>query len=187
MLLSTLGQAKVNEMANYKQEVTKAMEMLAAQPNVLFLGQTVLYPGSILSDTLRDIPMSKKLELPVAEEMQLGMSIGLALDGYLPISIYPRIDFLLLACNQLSNHLDVLEEMSHREWRAKVIIRTIIGSGTTFDSGLQHSRNHTEVFKALLKNVEVVRLDHPTKVVPAYKRALESDKSTLMIEEARLY
>ena len=172
---------------NYKDEITKAMNMLAAQPNTLFLGQTVVYPGSILSDTLEGVPMSKRLELPVAEEMQLGLSIGLALDGYLPISIYPRIDFLLLAINQLSNHLDVLEEMSHGEWRAKIIIRTIIGSNIPFESGPQHSRDHTDVFRTLLKNVEVVKLDHTLKVQPAYKHALESDKSTLLVEEARLY
>ena len=177
----------MDKILSYKQEVTRAMNLLAIQPGVLFLGQTVIYPGSIMSETLKDVPAEKRLELPVAEEMQLGMSIGLALDGYLPISVYPRIDFLLLAINQLSNHLDILEEMTHGEWVAKVIIRTIIGSGTTFMSGPQHSRDHTDVFKTLLKNTEVVRLDHVTKVVPGYKRALESNKSTLLIEEARLY
>lgn len=171
----------------YKEEVTRAMTLLAEQPSVLFLGQTVVYPGSVISDTLEGVPMSKRLELPVAEEMQMGMSIGLALSGYLPISIYPRIDFLLLAINQLSNHLDVLEGMSHGEWKAKVIIRTIIGSGTTFNSGPQHSRDHTDTFRTLLKNIEVVRLDHESKVLLAYTHALCSDKSSLVIEEAGRY
>ena len=174
-------------MSNYKDEITKAMNMLAEQSNVLFLGQTVVYPGSILSDTLEGVPMSKRLELPVAEEMQLGLSIGLALDGYLPISIYPRIDFLLLAINQLSNHLDILKEMTHGEFSAKVIIRTIIGSNEPFESGPQHSRDHTEVFRTLLKNVQVVRLTQALEAVPTYVRALESNKSTLVIEEASLY
>ena len=174
-------------MSNYKDEVTKAMSMLAEQPNALFLGQTVVYPGSILSDTLEGVPMSKRLELPVAEEMQIGMSIGLALNGYLPISIYPRIDFLLLAINQLSNHLDILEELSHGEFTAKVIIRTIIGSNKPFECGLQHSRDHTTVLNTLLRNVRVVKLDKAEEVRTVYENALRFDDSTLIIEEARLY
>ena len=46
------------------------------------------------------------IELPVAEEMQMGMSFGMSLDGTIPISIYPRWNFLLCAINQLVNHLD---------------------------------------------------------------------------------
>ena len=172
---------------NYKDEITKAMTILSESPRALFLGQTVIYPGSVVSDTLKNVPREKRLELPVAEELQMGMSIGLALDGYLPISIYPRIDFLLLAVNQLSNHLDILEEMSHGEWRAKVIIRTIVGSSTPLDPGPQHCRDHTNVFRTLLRNVEVVRLNYVRGVVPAYEQALHSNNSTLLIEEAYRY
>lgn len=172
---------------SYKTEITKMMSSLAEQPNALFLGQTVVYPGSILSDTLEGVPMSKRLELPVMEECQMGMSIGLALDGYLPISIYPRIDFLLLAINHLSNHLDILKELSHGEFSAKVIIRTIVGSNEPFKSGPQHSRDHTTMLNTLLKNVRVVKLDKVEEVRVVYENALHFEGSTLVIEEARLY
>ena len=166
----------------YKEELTRAMELLSRKPRTIFIGQTVLYPGSVVSDTLKGVPSKKKIELPVAEEMQMGMSIGLALEGYLPISIYPRIDFLLLAINQLSNHLDILEELSHEEWKAKVIIRTIVGASEPLDPGPQHCRDHTNVFKELLYNVNVVKLDSADCIVPEYTKAFLSDKSTLLIE-----
>jgi len=172
---------------NYKGEVIRAMGLLAQHPKVIFIGQTIVYPGSVLSDTLEGIPIEKKLELPVAEEMQMGMSIGLSLEGYIPISIYPRIDFLLLACNQLANHLDVLPELTHNEFQAKVIIRTIVGAKEPMNPGIQHCRDHTEVFKALLKDVVVVKLDSAGWVMPVYAGALKSRKSTLIIEEAKLY
>jgi len=177
----------MGKVLNYKEEVTKAMELLARHPKTIFIGQTVKYAGSVISDTLRNVPAEKKLELPVAEEMQLGMSIGLALEGYIPISIYPRIDFLLLACNQLANHLDVMDELTYGEWKAKVIIRTIIGAKEPMYPGIQHCRDHTNVFEALLKNVRVVKLDHASKVVPAYEQALKSNQPTLITEEASLY
>ena len=56
-------------------------------------------------NTVKDIP-DQLVELPVAEEMQMGMSLGLALDGKVPISIFPRWNFLLCGMNQLVYHID---------------------------------------------------------------------------------
>lgn len=177
----------MDSILSYKKEATKAMDILARHPKVYFVGQAVKYPGSVLSDTLKNVSDKKKLELPVAEEMQMGMSIGLALEGYIPISIYPRIDFLLLACNQLANHLDVLPELTHGEFQAKIIIRTIVGAKEPMYPGIQHCRDHTEVFEKLLNNVAVIKLGRAKDIMSVYETALRWDKSTLIIEEARLY
>ena len=53
----------------------------------------------------------------------MGISTGLALSGYVPVTCYPRFDFLLLAMNQLVNHLDKIRVMSNNEFQPKVIIR----------------------------------------------------------------
>lgn len=176
-----------NKKLRYKEEITKAMMMLNEHPKTIFIGQTIVYPGSVISDTMKNVPMDKMIELPVMEEAQMGMSIGLSLEGYVPISIYPRIDFLLLTCNQLANHLDVIKELTHDEFRAKVIIRTIIGASEPIYPGIQHCRDHTEVFKELLDNVVVVRLDSAEQVIPVYSGALKSSKSSLIIERGGLY
>ena len=108
--------------------LNQAMLMLAAQPKALFLGQNVAYDGNVMFKHLEGVPMEQRLELPVCEELQMGMSTGLALQGILPISIYPRFDFLILALNQLVNHLDKLAYMSRGDYQPKVIIRTKVGS-----------------------------------------------------------
>ena len=41
------------------------------------------------------VDKNKLYELPVAEEMQMGMTLGLSLLGKTPISIYPRWNFCL--------------------------------------------------------------------------------------------
>ena len=87
----------------YADELTKAMDFLAKDPRTIFLGQAVEYPGTAMTSTLKNIPKNKLYELPVAEEMQLGITNGLALNNYVPISIFPRWNFLLLATNQLIN------------------------------------------------------------------------------------
>ena len=171
----------------YKDELAKAMQMLAEQPEVIFLGQTVQFGGSFMSDTLKGTPINKRIELPVAEDMQMGMSIGLSLMGFIPVSIYPRMDFLLLAMNQLVNHLDKIEEMSCGQYKPKVIIRTCIGAKNPLYPGLQHCGDYTTAFKHLLKTVAVVRLTKPSEIMPNYEYALYFQNNYLMIEEGDLY
>jgi len=171
----------------YKDELTKAMEMLAKNEKVLFLGQAVSYPGSGMYPTLEKIADSKRIEVPIMEDVQMGISIGLSLEGYVPISIFPRFDFLICATNQLVNHLDKIEKMSDSEFKPKVIIRTSIGSTTPLYPGLQHCSDYTKAFKSFLKNIEVITLRKKEKIIPAYRRALKSDKSSLLIEISDLY
>lgn len=171
----------------YKDELKKTMKLLAQDSRVIFLGQNIIYGGNAIFDTLEGVPFNKRIELPVAEEMQLGVSIGLSLEGFLPVSIFPRMDFLVLAVNQLVNHLDKVEEMSHGEFKAKVIIRTMIGSTKPLNPGPQHTGDYTDALRLMLKNIDVIKLTRAEDIVPAYKKALESGKSTVLVEIGDLY
>lgn len=164
----------------YFDELKKAMNLLAEQPNAIFLGQAVGCAGTGMSNTLADVPMEKRLELPVMEETQMGMSTGLALQGFLPISIYPRLNFLVLSLNQLVNHLDKYPLFS--DFRPKVIIRSGIGSVRPLDPQPQHKGDYTEAIKAMLSTVKVFRLEEPEDIVPAYEEALAYDGSSLIVE-----
>jgi len=77
----------------YFEELVRAMDFLAEDNRTLFIGQAVAYPGTAITNTLKNIPLEKLIELPVAEEMQMGMTVGLALAQMVPISIYPRWNF----------------------------------------------------------------------------------------------
>ena len=59
----------------YFDELKKAMEWLAQKQDTLFLGQAVEFDGTAITNTLRDVARSKLLEMPVAEEFQMGLSI----------------------------------------------------------------------------------------------------------------
>lgn len=165
------------------------MDYLAADPRVLFLGQAVACPGTAMTNTLKDVAMEKRLELPVAEEMQMGMSTGLALAGHIPVTIYPRWNFLLLAVNQMVSHLDKLPIMSTGGYKPKVIIRTGIGSERPLHPQHQHVGDFTDAIRLMCHNIDVIRLDEPEQVFPAYKMALERDdgRSTLLVEWGDFY
>lgn len=161
-------------------ELKRAMAWLAEQPDTLFLGQAVGCPGTAMFNTLSEIDPAKRLELPVAEEMQLGMSIGLALQGIVPVSVFPRWNFLLLAMNQLVNHLDKYPMVS--DYAPKVIIRTGIGSVHPLDPQWQHKGDFTDVMGKMLHTVRVVRLDRPEQIFAEYQAAYKSTSSTILCE-----
>ena len=173
----------------YFNELKKAMGWLGTKPETLFMGQAVTYAGTGMTNTLSDIDPNKLIELPVAEDFQLGVSIGHALNGSIPISIFPRWNFLLLATNQLVNHLDKIKSYSHDEFSPKVIIRTAIGSERPLHPQVQHIGDYTEAYKLMLQTVDVIRLDEPDQIFDAYKYAYERNdhRSTILVEYGDYY
>jgi len=158
---------------SYKAALKSSMEWLAEKQETLFLGQAVAVKGTGMSDTLTGVSTSKLLEFPVDEEMQLGVSIGLAMNGFVPISIFPRWNFLLVATNQIVNHLDKLKEMTQLEIPPKMIVRTGIGSSIPLDPGPQHKGDFTEAFKLMAPNLHFVRLQSPQQIIEEYRFAYE--------------
>lgn len=173
----------------YFDELCRAMEYLAQDGRVVFMGQAVEVPGTAMTNTLKGVPREKLLELPVAEEMQMGMATGMALAGYVPVCLYPRWNFLLLAVNQLVNHLDKIPAISNGEFRPQVIIRTSIGSKRPLHPQHQHVGDFTEAFRLMCESIEVVRVDEPQDIFPAYRKGLERDdgRSTLIVEYGDYY
>lgn len=153
--------------------------MLAADARVVFIGQGVAASGTFMSTTLDDVPIERRIELPVAEEMQLGMSIGMALAGHVPVSIFPRWNFLLLAANQLVNHLDKMQP--------HVIVRVGVGSTQPLDPGPQHKGDFTDAFRMIMPNTPIIRLEDAADVKAEYCAALKRVGSTVLVEIANLY
>jgi pyruvate/2-oxoglutarate/acetoin dehydrogenase E1 component len=171
----------------YFDELKRSMDWLATKPDTIFIGQAVQYAGTAMSNTLKSVDVSKLLEMPVAEDMQMGITNGLALNGYVPISIYPRWNFLVLSANQLINHLDKITMIS--DYTPKVIIRTGIGSQRPLHPQYQHIGDYTDALKLMVSNIEVIRVDEPDQIFESYKHAYNrtDGKSTLIIEWGDYY
>lgn len=173
----------------YLEELTKSMDWLGKKTDTFFLGQAVSYPGTGMTNTLKTVPTDKLWEFPVTEDMQMGVSIGMAFNNTVPISIYPRWNFLLLATNQIVNHLDKITLMADVPYKPKVIIRTAIGSERPLHPQHQHVGDYTEAFKLLCPNIDIIRLDEPEQIFESYQKAYErvDGKSTLLIEWGDYY
>ena len=176
-------------MGKYFDELSRAMTYLGQQQDTVFIGQAVEYKGTAMTNTLKGISREKLLEMPVNEEMQMGITNGLAIAGSVPISIYPRWNFLLLAANQLVNHLDKYSIYTHGDYCPKAIIRTGIGSIRPLNPQIQHTGDFTDAFRSMLSTVEVIRLDEPEDIFPAYEKAYNrtDGKSTILVEWGDYY
>ena len=176
-------------MKKYFEELTSAMNWLAEKENSIFIGQAVECPGTAMFNSLKGIDPSKRVELPVFEDTQMGMSLGLSLIGYKVISIYPRWNFLLCATNQLVNHVDKFPLIQKPENKNNIIIRTAVGSIRPLHPGHQHIGNFTKAYKSMLETVEVLEVKEAYEIMPAYQRAYERDDgiSTLIVEYMDFY
>jgi pyruvate/2-oxoglutarate/acetoin dehydrogenase E1 component len=170
----------------YFEELKKAMSILAEHPKTIFIGQSVKYEGTGLYESLCHLPKEKRIELPVAEYLQSGLANGMAIEGLIPISVYPRWNFLLMGTDQIVNHLDKFISMSDGKCKPIVIIRVAVGSEHPIDPQCQHKGNFASAFFKMLKNINVVELNEPEDIVPAYQYALNRTDgiSTILVEYA---
>lgn len=161
------------------------MTTLAEDPRTIFVGQAVRYTGQRAHASFAGVPMERRIEMPVAEDFQLGFSLGLALEGYVPVTFFPRWDFLLLAANQLVNHLDKLAWMG--EFRAKLIVRVAVGARAPLDPGPQHTQDHSEAFRSMLRTVPIVKLWDAALIAKEYVHALARPETVIMVEYMEKY
>lgn len=173
----------MNNTEKYQQELKLAMNWLSEQDNVLILGQAVDYAGTGCYDSLVEVLPSKKMEFPVAENFQIGTSIGLALNGFVPVNVVPRWNFLICATDQIVNHLDKLSLMNS-ECKPKVIIRVAVGSEKPVDPQEQHKGNFSEAFCLMCKTIDIIECREIEDIMPAYNKAYFRDdgKSTIIVE-----
>lgn len=171
----------------YFEALKMAMAEISRIPNSIFIGQGVGCAGTTMTDTLMEVPEDKLLEFPVAEDLQMGVAIGMALDGMLPVCIYPRWNFFLLGANQLVNHLDRIPTYSRGEFNPRVVIRVAVPSTAPFYPGPQHDDDFTEAFQMMLRNVKVARLQTAEAVIREYRKAQVAAHSTILVEYTDLY
>lgn len=173
-------------MNEYKKAIKEAMELFAKDESVLFLGQQVASEN--FYGTLEGIDPRRRLEMPVAEELQLGMSIGMCFEGTYPVTIFQRMDFLMRAMDQLVNHLAILEEMSRKVYKAPMCIRTTIGNKEPLDAGIQHTQDHYLTIKqAVGHKMPIFLCKTPADIRDAYSLAREKKGPIIVIELQSLY
>lgn len=174
-------------LSDYFDALCRSMEWLGQGKKTVFVGQGVGCAGTTMTDTLNSVPKEKLLEFPVAEDLQMGTCIGMALEDYLPVCIFPRWNFLICATNQIVNHLDRLATYSRGQYNPRVIVRVATPITSPFNPGPQHDDDFTEAFRDMCRTVKVVTLQTPDSIDREYRKAAAAPHSTILVEYTALY
>ncbi len=133
----------VAEETGYGEAICQGFEyLLGKYPEVFAIGQGVWSPwyvGNSMTGLDEKFGRHRVIDTPVSELACTGAAIGAALCGYRPIVIHPRMDFMLLAVDQIVNQAAKWSHMFGGQASPAVTIRAIINRGG--EQGAQHSQS----------------------------------------------
>ncbi len=122
-------------------------QLLESDPNVYIMGLGVPDPKGHFGTTLglqQKYGNKRVMDMPTSENAMTGIAIGSAIRGMRPIMTHQRVDFFLLALDQLINNAAKWHYMFGGKSSVPLVIRLIIGRG--WGQGPQHSQTLHSLF-----------------------------------------
>jgi pyruvate/2-oxoglutarate/acetoin dehydrogenase E1 component len=115
--------------------------LLREHPEVFVIGQGLWSPwyvGNSMTGLDKEFGVERVIDTPVSEASCTGIAIGASLCGYRAVAIHPRMDFMILAMDQIVNQAAKWSHMLGGKAHPAVTIRSIINRGG--EQGAQHSQ-----------------------------------------------
>src|SRR5437773_2961998 len=125
------GEQRAERTLSYADAIREAADQeMARDESVLVFGLDVDDPKAIQGTTrglLEKYGAERVFGTPLSEDAMTGVAIGMACAGLRPIHIHIRMDFLMLAMNQLVNVAAKSRYMYGGQTRVPIVIRSMIG------------------------------------------------------------
>lgn len=166
----------------YKQAIQGKCEAYALDKKVRFIGYNTVF-GSRMYGTLDNIEPNQCIETPVAENLMVGLAMGMSLEGYKPVVCFERHDFMLLALDAMANQMDKMPWMSGGQFKYPIIIRAIVGSRTPMDPGPMHRQDYTSALSSMLKRTPVRSFSSIGGINTAWDHVGKSDSGAVIVIE----
>ncbi len=163
------------------------LQEMEKDPRVILYGIGVPDHKAIFDSTLglqKKFGKERVFDTPIAEDSMTGFGIGAAINGLRPIHIHIRIDFMLLAYNQISNMVSCYNYASGGKLSVPMVIRGIIGRG--WGQGFQHSKTMYSSF-AHIPGLKVILPTTPYDAKGLLTSAIRDDNPVICIEHRWLY
>jgi len=161
--------------------------LMSTYPNVFVFGQGLWSPwyvGTTMKDLDKDYGKGRVIDSPVSEVAVTGAAIGASLRGYRPIVVHPRMDFMILAVDQIVSQAAKWSHMFGGQSHVPVTIRGIINRGG--EQGAQHSQALHAWF-AHIPGLRVVMPATPQDARDLLIASVLSDDPVLYIDDRWLY
>lgn len=167
----------------YTKAIKEALDVsMECDDSVILIGEGVPDPKAIFGTThnLREKYGPKRVfDMPLSENAVTGICIGAALTGMRPVLVHQRIDFSLLAMDQLVNNGAKWHYMFNGKASVPLVIRMVIGRG--WGQGPQHSQSLQSMF-AQVPGLKVVMPTTPYDAKGMLISAIEDNNPVVFIE-----
>lgn len=172
----------------YAEAIREGTEQeMDRDPSVIVLGLGVDDPKAIYGTTrglAAKFGTDRVFNTPLSEEGMTGVAIGAALAGLRPIHVHIRMDFLLLAMNQLINIAAKSRYMYGGSVSVPIVVRSIIGK--SWGQGAQHSQGLYPFFMHV-PGLKVVAPSTPYDAKGALIQSIRDDNPVMFVEHRLLH
>lgn len=170
------------------EAIRQAMdEELARDDRVFIVGEDVGVRGGVFRATVGlydKYGPERVIDSPLAELSIVGVGIGAALYGMLPICEIQFADFIYPAFNQIVSEAAKMCYRSNGEWTVPMVIRAPYGGG--IGGGLYHSQS-VEAFFAHVPGLKVVIPSSPYDAKGLLKSAVRDPNPVIYLEPKKGY
>jgi len=166
------------------EALIQAMEM---DESVICYGLGVPDPKGVFGTTLglkERFGEARVFDMPASENAMTGVAIGASLNGIRPVMTHQRVDFFLLAMDQLVNNAAKWHYMFGGQTPVPITIRLIIGRG--WGQGPTHS----QTLQAIFAHIPGLKVVMPATTADAKGLLLSSifdDNPVIFLEHRWLY
>src|SRR5450759_3682136 len=162
-------------------------EEMERDDRVLVMGEDVGRKGGVFGATdglYARFGEARVLDTPLAESAIVGVAVGAALNGLIPIAEIQFADFIHPAFDQIVSEAARTRYRSNGDWAVPIVIRTPFGGGV--HGGLYHSQS-IEAFFAHVPGLKVVVPSMPADAHGLLKSAIRDPDLVLFLEHKKLY
>jgi len=162
-------------------------EEMRRDDRIVVLGEDVGARGGVFRATmgfLDEFGDERVLDTPLDETLIAGVSIGMAIDGLLPVAEMQFADFIFPAFNQIIQEAARIRYRSNNDFGVPMVIRTPYGGGV--HGALYHSQS-IEAFFAHVPGLKVVVPSTPYDARGMLIQAIEDPDPVLFLEHKKCY
>ena len=162
-------------------------EEMARDERVWVLGEDVGKKGGVFLATeglYAKYGEGRVLDTPLAESSIVGVAIGAALNGLIPVAEIQFADFIHSAFDQIVSEAARMRYRSNGDWTCPIVVRAPFGGGV--HGGLYHSQS-VEAFYAHVPGLKVVIPSTPADAKGLLKSAIRDPDPVMFFEHKKAY
>lgn len=187
--ITTVTVEPEGEEVNVVTAINQALhEMMSAHPEAVIFGEDVADPKGGAFKATKGITEAfgkdRCFNTPLAESLIIGIGVGMAAAGKIPIPEIQFADFIHPAFDQILSEVARIHYRTNGDWQCPMVIRAPYGGG--IHGALYHSQS-IEAFYAHIPGLKVVIPSTPADAKGLLVSSVEDPDPVLFLEPKKLY